>query len=557
MMLFALLVGSLARAPWAGPSSDKELKLAVVLVVDQMRGDQLARGRELWRGGLRRFCEHGRVFPAAALTWSGTQTAPGHASLGSAREPRHHGVIANEWTEAGREGSVYCCDDPSAVVLGPAGRLEKEAGRSARLLRGSGAAQLWKHCVPQAKVIAIGGKDRSAILSVGAGADLAAWWDRERGGFVSSTAFVPRLPQWMAEFGQTWPVALRRSPFAQGWQALPPGGVLPADLSPDDQPGELGLGGRRTFPYDLPATWPGEGQSLDERSRARLAGWAFVTPACDWLVLELARSALDRAELGADEHCDLLVLAFSACDSVGHSFGPSSREVLDVLLRLDQELGLWFDTLDRRLGEGRWLAALAADHGVMELPERDQTLSRWDSESAKVFSKELRSSLTAEFGADLIAAQDVFGLRLDRQRCREKGLDLERVRVRAAELARQRLPRYLESAWTWDELRERSRSSPSSDLALADFLVRSFDEERTPDLVFVAARGVLAKSIGGTTHGSPHEYDRSVALAFLGPAFQAGWDSRPASTLDVVPTLFAAVGLGRLEGVEGRSLLSP
>ena len=38
-------------------------------------------------------------------------------------------------------------------------------------------------------------------------------------------------------------------------------------------------------------------------------------------------------------------------------------------LRLDVELGAFFDELDERVGRGRWVAALSADHGVLPLPE--------------------------------------------------------------------------------------------------------------------------------------------------------------------------------------------
>ena len=38
--------------------------------------------------------------------------------------------------------------------------------------------------------------------------------------------------------------------------------------------------------------------------------------------------------------------------------------MLDYLLRLDRTLGRLFDEMDARVGKGRWLAVLAADHGV-------------------------------------------------------------------------------------------------------------------------------------------------------------------------------------------------
>ena len=55
---------------------------------------------------------------------------------------------------------------------------------------------------------------------------------------------------------------------------------------------------------------------------------------------------------------------------VGHAYGPESHEVQDILIRLDVQIGLLLDKLDRDLGEGNYMVGLSADHGVAPMPER-------------------------------------------------------------------------------------------------------------------------------------------------------------------------------------------
>jgi hypothetical protein len=73
--------------------------------------------------------------------------------------------------------------------------------------------------------------------------------------------------------------------------------------------------------------------------------------------------------MGTDEATDVLALGFSACDSIGHTYGPDSQEQMDNLVRLDRTLGRLLSEAERRAGKGRVLVVLTADHGVMPLVE--------------------------------------------------------------------------------------------------------------------------------------------------------------------------------------------
>jgi predicted AlkP superfamily pyrophosphatase or phosphodiesterase len=80
------------------------------------------------------------------------------------------------------------------------------------------------------------------------------------------------------------------------------------------------------------------------------------------------RSCYNRFRRGC-RSVDFLALGLSQLDRVGHRFGPLSLEQLDAILRLDRDLGEFFEFLDSTVGEGRYVVGLSSDHGVLPIPE--------------------------------------------------------------------------------------------------------------------------------------------------------------------------------------------
>ena len=82
----------------------------------------------------------------------------------------------------------------------------------------------------------------------------------------------------------------------------------------------------------------------------------------------MAGAMIDSFRLGQREATDFLGVSFSALDLVGHSYGPESREVEDLLRRLDDTLGTLIGTLDQKVGPGKWVLGFSSDHGVGPIP---------------------------------------------------------------------------------------------------------------------------------------------------------------------------------------------
>ena len=550
---------SLGAAPAAGqsPAPDRP-RLAVLVSVDQMIPEQLERLGPLLRGGLGRFVHQGLVFRSAQLQYGDTETGPGHATYGTGVNPVRHGIVGNDWILPEEKTPSYCVADPLVHALLAQGPAGKAGGMSPRNLRAPGLIDRLRLSDPAAKAVAISIKDRAAIAMSGQRPDAVLWWDRTQGGFMSSTWYGEQLPPWAREFDARW-VQRFQACWGAGWSELPGLSLDGTDTDPDDSPGEVDWRGKQVVPYAAPAV---EGE-LDGNELAELAAVVYGSPAGDQFVCELALDAVAAMELGADQHPDVLCLSLSACDTVGHSFGPRSREVTDVLLRADRELGRLFDELDRRVGAGRWVASLSSDHGVMDLPEalvaRGVGAERVSSKRVSSAIKKMRKELTEEYGEDFFLAYDSRGVRLSWTRIQAAGRRPVEVRAFAAKVLEEEAASWLEQAWTLDEVEAVVRGG-TTDSGWLRAWANSFDEERTPDLVIQSKPWKLLAMGTGTTHGTPYPYDRRIPLAFYGPGFPAGERFEPASSLDAVPSLLAALRCtepAALEGLQGTSRRVP
>jgi predicted AlkP superfamily pyrophosphatase or phosphodiesterase len=525
--LSAMLFSSCSR--WFKPVVPK---LAVVIVVDQMRYDYLVRFAGLFSGGLAKLLREGAVFTDAHHDHANTETAPGHATLLTGSHPSHHGIVGNNFYEPQTGRQVYCVDDSNFAVVKSddkrAMNSPARGGKSPHQLRRSTLGDWLKAKNPAAKVISIAGKDRSAILMAGFEAEAAYWFDVSSGGFISSRYYLDALPAWAAQWnaarhadryhGKAWEKSRQEKDYF---------------VSREDFFSAEGDGERTTFPHEFAA---GEAESANAIGK-RFYEWLANTPFADALALEFAQQAVQAEQLGADGAPDLLLIGLSATDLIGHDFGPLSQESEDNLLRLDAELGKFFAFLDAKVGLKNCVIALSADHGVLPLPEE---LRRRGFESARVsyneafeelngvereMQQEWRTNrrLLRAFGADIV---------LDFRVADSLGLSPAAFRARVA--AKLRTLSFVSDVFTRDELQ-------ATDGARREFLEKqrhSFHPDRSTDLVLQLKPYYLVSAKSqGTTHGSPYHYDSHVPMIFWGERVKPGRIDRPAKTVDLAPTL--------------------
>jgi predicted AlkP superfamily pyrophosphatase or phosphodiesterase len=551
--------------------------LVVVISVDQLRSDYLERFRPYFgKEGFRRFLEKGAVYPEARWRHANTFTGPGHASIGTGLDPRHHGIVGNSWFDRVRDHAVYCAEDRGASWIGPppnAPRIPIRPASPENLSAATVGDRLKEH-YPGTRVVGLALKDRSAVLMAGRKADAVIWFEERFARFVTSSYYPPR-PTLLA-------INDRLPAFLESHRVWDLSGKIPADamerltFDPPElyefksQPEGVSPG----FPHSLPT------------ARAVVS-----SPYGDELMLELAREvlvdfSLGRSSTGAP---DLLFLGLSATDYYGHWFGPDSREIAEGIVRLDAALGEFFRWLDDRVGKDRCLVFLTSDHGVQQIPQvaramhaartgkddpaiagrvnlengagdaatvYDGSVDRFKLELflAKKYGYELKSS-APNVTEGAIRYFEEPSLYLNRTVLRRRGLDVERVKEDVRAWA-SKLPG-VAAAFTNTQLVDGEASGTPLGVAVE----RSFRPDRSGDILMALKPGWMW-SYGrdaGTTHGQFVDDDRRVPVAAWGAGVEPGVYPVEVTPLSIAKTIGAIFGfeIGEpdalvLEAVRGR-----
>jgi arylsulfatase A-like enzyme len=497
-----------------------------MIVIDQMRASYIERWSDLYHSGLVRLRDDGVLFTEAHHDHAVTTTAPGHATLATGLYPSHHGIIDNYWVDRSSGQRVYAVAD-------------RKDGRSPRKLLAPTLGDRMKSAWPASRLFGIGGKDRSAILSAGRRADAAYWFDAEEGTFGTSTYYAKETPAWL----EAWNGERRVDRlFGTAWEPILPEeellrhGTVPVDWGWLESRFPHPLGGLSAYPDE------GYYESIAE------------SPFLDTFVVELAKALIEAEQLGQDGFPDFLAITLSSLDTVGHTYGPDSPEVLDCLLRLDQTLGDLLSWLEDRIGESHLLVTLSSDHGVGTVPE----LLRQQGIDAKRIGREeilcfqgLGRELRQRFGDEQWLLD---GLYLDHGLIEEKGLSVPAIASAAAE--------YLTTCPRVERIIEARSLSPSADLGtlapIERLYANSYHPERSGDLLLVPQENTLFSRSMMASHGLPYPYDTHVPWWLLLPSGERAHVADRVATVDVAATLAALLNLpweGRRDGVDRTPLL--
>ncbi len=519
--------------------------LVVLIVVDQMRGDYLPRfEKHFGDGGFRRLMRNGADFRNAYFSYGSTSTAPGHATLGSGRIPRQHGIVANEWwLDADRTESQHAVNDPDSHLVGLAPGKDA-VGASPWRLVGPSLGDEMKLADARSRVFSIALKDRAAILMAGRNPDAVYWWDTGSGRFVTSTWYAARLPEHIAAFNQegvvsrlagaSWTLLLPEASYA-GCQPLDPGWVL------DD----YGIG--RSFPHALPKT---EGAPDKAFCKA-----VVPTPFGNELVLDIVQRVLEHDKPGTRDAVDLLCVSFSSNDYCGHLFGPDSREMLDITVRTDRQIERLLSLLDRRVGLQQCLVVLTADHGVKSIPAlaRLRKLGGTRLPDQVTLTKHLNEAML-QVAPSPQGRPYVLGAEMPWVYFQPWFRTLERdTRTRLLDAAVSELKKMdgVADVYTADEL---AGPPPAPEDSVRYLAWRSFYPGRSGELYVQQQPYVYDELDKATGHGTTSSQDRHVPIVLMGPGIRCGRYFTPADPADIAVTLAALIGVEKPLDAVGRVL---
>jgi predicted AlkP superfamily pyrophosphatase or phosphodiesterase len=525
-LVTALSLGSPVLAQEEVPVSSSP-QLVVAIAIDQLSSDIFAQHRQYFTGGLARLLGGG-VFPAGYQAHSATETCPGHSTILTGSHPARSGIIGNRWHNMSVEREdvrVYCAEDTEVE-----GSSSSDYTVSAAHLLVPTLGDLMQRANPDVQVVSIGGKDRSAIMMGGANPDHVFW---------------PGPAGFATHAGRETPAALATVNQTIGQAAMTSRPALPVP--------------QNCAPYNrlIPA---GDNQSVGTHLFAREAGDISAigrSPESDLFALNLADAMVTELSMGQRGTTDLLAVALAATDYIGHAYGTHGVEMCVQLMALDAMLGDFFNRLDER--GINYVAMLTADHGGLDLPERQSVQGAPDAARLIPGLEDLDTRLAAETGleAPIIRSDGPIGdFYLDNSVPDERRVEvIDRAMAMIAAhpqvyavysgtaIGAQPMPSGPPEHWTvLDRLRASHFPGRSGDFNVV------LNPRITPFSNAMPGRYVA-------THGSVWDYDRRVPILFWWDNIEPFEQPLGVMTVDILPTLASLIGLDISDvEIDGRCL---
>jgi arylsulfatase A-like enzyme len=255
--------------------------------------------------------------------------------------------------------------------------------------------------------------------------------------------------------------------------------------------------------------------------------------------------------LGQKENrTDLLCVSFSSNDMGGHTFGPYSHEIQDLIFRLDRQFEKLFNHIDEKIGLQNVVIVLTADHAIAPIPEFAKMMGLDGSRfSPAAWMTNLVGQLEDKYGTGKyfrtmkIPHGDLF---LNSAIFREKGIETANVTsyIRDQALA----SGLFQAAFTREQLL--NGNAPGW---IGQTVLNGYNPERGADLMLVPKPySIGGTNTTGTAHGTPFSYDTRVPVFFFGRPFKPGRYADEFYITDIAPTLSAALRITEPPGSIGK-----
>jgi predicted AlkP superfamily pyrophosphatase or phosphodiesterase len=520
-------------------SSSNKIKLVLIIVVDQLGAIHIETFGSSLGGGIKKLLNNGVVFTDAHHRHAITETCPGHATISTGTPPSIHGIVANEWVERDSGHKKYCVED-------------NEFGFSPRSLRVSGLADWIKHDHPQAQVVAVSGKDRSAILLASHNGN-ALWYDMGIGNFRSSQYYSSKLSiDQNIIIEEVKREQTKLIPYGTMWQLHKKTRKIVKKI-PVTSSLKIGTSERK-FPYLL--------GGISAKEDATFWSSIYHSPYLDALTAKAAGAILKTAKLGTKSYPDFLAVSFSSLDVIGHEFGPTSIEALDTLVRVSELIDDLLKNAINQVGRENLLVVLTSDHGALPLPENyEQSVNeKSQSLSSHITSHNLGKKLSQPLQFKRLTSAEIACIQKEGRLFKSKHKDIDLrpdftvvakdtqsnlAKLRRALASNLKNCASLRAVWTKDELMGKSVSRNLESVKNWQIMFsRSFYEPRSPDILLQFNPGILITTTPfGTGHGTPYDYDTKVPIVFYGGNLSTQQIATPVGTEQIAPTVANMIGL--------------
>lgn len=521
-------------------NNNERPKLVVGIVVDQMRWDYLYKYYDRYsEKGFKRMLNEGFSVENTLIPYVPTYTAIGHATIYTGSVPALHGIAGNDFYIRETQKSRYCTQDDEVRGIGI--EPDKKAGKMSpkNLLTSTLTDELKLATDFQSKVIGIALKDRGAILSSGHFSDIAYWM--VDGKWISSSFYTEKLPAYVEKFNQA---DYTQTYLNQDWTTLYPQNTYFQHLK-DDNPYE------GTFLKDEKPLFP-----IPLKKIAKEKGKDVIksTPFGNTLTLKFAKEVLTQENLGNNpaKVPDFLTISLSSTDYIGHQFAINSIKIEDTYLRLDKDLGDFFEFLDQTVGKGNYTVFLTADHGAAHNPQfiLDEGGNAGFFQRKEILT-ELNQLLLSEFGQEklvyAISNNQVF---LDYHKIEAQQLNDEKIKQTTIRFLKKQ-----DGVLFAVDMEKASQSSVPE--PIKTMIINGYNYKRSGDIQLIL-EPQWYNSYGnhtGTTHGAWNPYDSRIPLVFMGWGIKKGSSNITAFMTDIAPTLAALLHIQQPNGCIGNPIV--
>jgi predicted AlkP superfamily pyrophosphatase or phosphodiesterase len=519
ILVFVKLPGQGAYLPPDKP------KLVIGIVVEELNYNQLEKFHDkLSENGIKKLINEGTYFKNASYEYLLTQSAPGHATIATGAEPSFHGITSDNWYTPLKNELINCTKDVSVNSVG--GSFESGLHSPVNLLVSTFSDELAIATNKKAKVFGVGLKESSAIFSAGHTANAAYWFDNTTGTWMSSSYYISALPDWVNDFNA---MKFSDTYLNSTWNLLRPAKDY-ADCLPDSNSFEIGFNNINYFPYDLKKL-----RSKNTFSSKNDYSLLRETPFGNSLTTNFAIRLIQKERLGKDDVTDYLSICYSATDYIGHRFGPSSVEMGDAILRLDDDIKNLLTFINDSIGKKNVLLYLTAAHGISEIPavlEKDRIPSGYFQQNQAL--QLLRSYLNAIYGeGEWIKGYSERQIFLNRTLIEDARLSLDDVQKKVARFLIQFTG--VEAAYPYSAFE-------ANDFGNGNLkrIINNFSPQRSGDVIVILNPGWVEKvSDFVTNSNSPYEYDSHVPLIWYGWTVNRATVTRQVNITDIAATLSA------------------
>ena len=512
----------------------KKPKLVIGIVIDQMRYDYLTRFADRYgKDGFNRILKNGFSLENAHYNMIPTYTAVGHASIYAGTSPSNHGIISNNWYDKVLKKSIYCVDDANYKTIGNEGIVGQKSPH--RLYTTTVADQLQLAQNMQGKTIGISIKDRAAILPVGHTANAAYWYDAgNKNQWITSSFYMEELPDWVKEFNsnnkadaylnETWETLYDLETYTQ---SRADNNIYENNLNGQEKP---------IFPKDL------------KKLREQNDNFSLIKtiPAGNTYTLDFVKAAIKGEQLGKSEFTDFLAVSFSSTDYVGHRYGIASIETEDTYLRLDKDLGHFFNFLDTEVGKENYTLFLTADHAAVHVPSYLQSLKIPAHYLNTKKLKKFLSNITQKYfnSKELIENISNYQIFLNQEKIEALGFNKNTVAQRLAD-------EVLSFDKIYKAVTARTLQTTNFTEGIMHALQQGYNPKFSGDVLMIPYPATLNYSRKGTSHGSGYSYDTHVPLIFYGNGIKKGVSKKIYKIIDIAPTISNLLKIEAPNGTSG------